>query len=283
LIPVRALKVLAILVPFAIIIIVLRGLGESCRERGLPDGYGAIARSDRWCVYGPVGDSALAQAGENLDAFRRRFHETYAESLNLRDGGDFLSLYVFRRLDEFREFARARLTDDTNRITGFYWPGSWSIAAVVPAGMGLETFRHECVHAILDRDAKGGKHAWSPWIGEGLAQAFERPRPAGGRLLPGLPHPMQAHLVIQTFRDGKLPPVLDLMFLSHDQFMAQADLNYAYAAALVLFLMEERWSEFRALYELERAPGRVSPGALALRIDTDLRPAMVAWLEARVR
>jgi hypothetical protein len=278
---VRLLKVLLIVVPFLVFVFVLRGLGESCRERGLPYGYGKIAQSERWRVYGPLGDEALARAGEELDAFRRLFHATYGEALHLRESDDALALYLFRDREAFREYANARLTDDTDRIAGYYWPGSWSVVAVVRRGLGLETFRHEIVHAILDRDVRGGGHAWSPWLNEGLAQAFEQPRVVGERLLPGEPRPEQALLVIAAYRGGFLPSVRDLSALDHDRFMADVDLHYAYAATLVLYLMNERWSDFVWFFDRERDAGPIAPSTLARRVGRDLRPELVAWLSSR--
>jgi hypothetical protein len=278
---VRVVKVLLVVVPVLVFVVVLRGLGEGCRQSGLPGGYGLIEETPRWRVYGPEGDPDMALVGPAIDRFVDRFVADWGDAFRLVSPSDRISVYVFRTREDFARWTPRRLSDGIDRVAGFWQPDAWTIAAVTHTGPGLETLRHEAVHMLLDRAVRGQGHAWSVWLNEGLAQTFEEGLVEDGRLVPGRVPRGLATGLRRTHEAGELVPTWKLIAQDHAGFheVRSEALNYAHAWALTTWLLTTRRQEFVEYFESEREPGPVPPGEFTSRFGEDVREPMLAWLE----
>jgi hypothetical protein len=184
---------------------------------------------------GKVFDDSVAVAQQALAAyFNGRFakHPEHA-----------VTIYVFDRADEFRQYCEARGGGDCKY--GVYLPGSREILA--NQASGVTTLAHELVHPLIADDFP---HA-PVWLNEGIAAVFEAPV---------FPHPGEIHgttnwrlpRLTQAFgseEDRKFVRLDNLFLLSGDAFKGgAADLAYALARYACMWLdsKNQLWPFYQA-------------------------------------
>ncbi len=228
-----------LLVPFAVIIVALRAcrVGEASRwvdrVHEFDKNIDVVVDEDDLIVLAPTQKAGFGAAYEV-----RRFRESVE-----KNWGDLLGVPTERRMvvvlfssaDMVRAYAGRRMQHDPGRfanMVGYTDPRHGAI--FLPAhATSVATLRHETVHWIMGT-AAGDQVRFSPWLMEGLAQAFEYDpnRPGIGPERAGF---------IRTIMGGGLDIERLLDLQEYPEFVgAKAHRNYAEALVLASFLLRRR-------------------------------------------
>jgi len=230
-------RALFLLVPFLAIVLVLRSCREGEAQRWLArvedydDGLEIVVQGDDLIVLAP--DRAEgARVADEVRRFRAAVDEEWGDLLGVPPERR-LVVVVFSSVELVRDYAGrfGGIRHDPTRFADMVGYTDRRHGAVfVPVQPSLATLRHEVVHWIMGMAAGHGVR-YSPWLSEGLAQAFERLPPGVG--------PGRAPLIRQIARGLDVNRLLDLQ--DYGEFVGgQATRNYAEALVLASFLLKER-------------------------------------------
>ena len=223
----------------------------------LPPGYQVEETEAFEVFFAPDRRESARRVLREGERFLERFPRVFAHHLgDLEPPSSRIRLTLFRDHGEFTRFARKSLRVDMSNNGGYCDPANQEIVLVLsqverdlasltsrslkdllpetdpPDVMAI---RHELVHYLMERG--GGEFATQipPWLGEGLACAFETADLADDRL-PGLPSWTKIILAITRH----IPTVGQVVDLRHGSYRSGANsLIYAFSHLLVRFLWKE--------------------------------------------
>jgi hypothetical protein len=187
-----------------------------------------IAPESEWSV--PSGRAALR--------FKRMLVEHYRDLLG--HGRDHPLLFLsFGTHDQFQRHHQSKSGSRVQHVGG--WHDGLKGAIFLPFGAPLGTVRHEIVHLLVsESDPKAPQ--LTPWLSEGLAQAFERVDPDRSPLRsPGVPinsiDQVRRFLARRPLDVGRLISIRE-----YSDFTGPAEVHRNYTEALVLtaFLLSAR-------------------------------------------
>ncbi len=186
-----------------------------------------IAPESEWSV--PSGKAAVR--------FKRMLAKDYGDLLG--HGRDHPLLFLsFGTRDQFLSHHRSKAGAGLQHVGG--WHDGLHGAIFLPFGAPIGTVRHETVH-LLVAESDPLAPPLSPWLSEGLAQAFERVDPdATPAQAPGVPddsiEAVHRFLARRPLDVGRLVSIRDY----EDFTGAQVYRNYAEALVLTAFLFQGR-------------------------------------------
>lgn len=267
---IRILRIGVFVVPVVVVLLLLHhlrpGLQTAYRAAGLPDGYGLVAETGNYVLFGRPGNEAAARAGAILSDFTDRVKSEFGESMKLEPASARFDVIVFTSHADFRRYGKAKLGEDLEKNGGFYLPAAGALAVIDNGDFTdlVTALFHEGTHMMLDTWVKGTDHSWSLWLNEGIATWMEGSRVERDRVLVGGVPPRMVAQLREDMARGAWVPVEELLAATPQRFMYERNRSYyAGSCLLVDYLLRgeggAKREEFFQYFEAERRPGPVGP------------------------
>ncbi|MEE8105221.1 MAG: DUF1570 domain-containing protein [Planctomycetota bacterium] len=185
-------------------------------------------------------------AGRHALAYKRFLAARYGDLLG--KGRDRRLLFLAFSTTEQMQRYHTDKTGDRTHPGGFHDPSRGAIFLSVESS--ISTIRHETVHLLMSESDRRDMRL-SPWLIEGIPEAFSRVDPARPKIGPGIPE-TDREWVRTTYRRQRLDLHRLLTIEDYEVFWRDPERNYRDARSLVAFLLRTRPETFAEYLGYER-------------------------------
>ncbi len=217
-----------------------------------------------------------------IDGYRRIVYVSALDGEHLRRTQLLISLYldaqkktlfakplpwnlsvILPTTDDFRRLAENIKTKDCR---GFYVPGQRKLISIDRGSVLI----HEFTHALHHADAADVRQVHPIWIKEGLATLFESSSITPAGLEPSVGARLRT--VQAAIRKGTLVPMDRLLSMGPRSFMSDANLHYAQARYVMLYLQRKNrlrswYADYKKNYSKDTTGRAALQRALGNRVD----------------
>ena len=228
-------------------------------------------QTDHWIIAYTADEEQVDQVATALERLHGVFTETFEKvGFELTEPDEPLEVVLYADKKSYEAHQAKRVRPRTIPGNGAYSPRSNRIVLIVPSSRRRSSLInltvHEGAHQLaFNLGVQDRRESYPPWIGEGLASAFEtRDLETEFGPLSNVRNPRWRNMALRA-ATGRTMPVSELIVLrrptsdpedeSQRSAMQDNSAIYNQGASVIVFMMREKPTEFiKYLHELEKLP-----------------------------